>query len=296
MAHPTTVDRLALGDHVCWTFQGEGERLDAMARFVSAGLEHGHKVVYSTASLAPAAVLAGLRARGVRVAEPARTGQLQAQSSATAFTAAGDFSADQLLDAYATEIARSDREGYAGVRIIGDMAWASDSAVTTEALAEFEVRANALFAQGHAVGLCQYDRRQFPATALRRVGAAHFGTTWSETDQRWSPLLRMTRTENPPGLRLVGEVDISNYDAFTGVLRAAVAEQRADPRPTALVIDAGALRFVDARGVGLLVEAAATAPAGVHLRCCQPVLAQSIAAVEPGAPGLTVSFSDTGAT
>ena len=72
-----SVDRLDLGDHVCWTFDDDAERLAAIARFVTAALGSGHRVLYATASLTPEALLADLAASGVEVEPATATGQLR---------------------------------------------------------------------------------------------------------------------------------------------------------------------------------------------------------------------------
>ena len=71
MAATAAVDRLRLGDHVCWGFDDDGARLDAVARFVAAGVrEAGLRFAGGAAAgamvAASRAVPAGLRLTGCR--------------------------------------------------------------------------------------------------------------------------------------------------------------------------------------------------------------------------------------
>jgi anti-anti-sigma factor len=74
MAHPHTA--LRLGDHVCWTFDRDDDRLTGMAEVVEAGARRYEKVLYLTESLLPTALLAGLEARGGAAGGASGRGQL----------------------------------------------------------------------------------------------------------------------------------------------------------------------------------------------------------------------------
>jgi anti-anti-sigma regulatory factor len=289
VAHPMSVDRLDLGDHVCWTFDDDGERLDGMARFVSGALGSGHKLLYATASLTPDALLAGLRARSVEVDGPAGTGQLRVEPVERTYLAGAGVDPDRAIDGLAQELHQAVAEGYHGVRIVADMAWARAAGVGLERLMQYEELVNTLFAGGAAVGLCQYDRRLFPAAELHRAGTAHPGTTWVEDDSAWVPLLRMYRTLDPPRLRLVGEVDMSNLHAFAPVLWM-LRGRKPNTELSPLVVDASELTFADASAAGLLVTAARAAPAGLQVRGCTPAVARTLEVIGARTvPGMAVT-------
>jgi len=283
-----SVDRLDLGDHVCWTFDDDGERLDGMARFVTAAFGSGHRVLYATASLPPEILLAALQVRGVEVEAATARGQLRVWPAEQLYPTGAGFDSQAAIGRLALEVDQALAEGYRGAGIIVDMAWVRAAAVDVERLIRYEERVNTLFAGGPALGLCLYDRRLFPAADLHRVGTAHPGTTWVEDDSAWVPLLRMHTTFDPPALRLVGEVDMSNHRAFAPVLTAMRATPNLERPP--LVIDASELTFADASAAGLLVRAARTAPAGLQVRGCSPAVARTLECV--GArevPGMAVT-------
>jgi len=75
------------------------------------------------------------------------------------------------------------------------------------------------------------------------------------TSQREGPVyadrhLVVTRTNNPPGLRFAGEIDITNSDAVAQSVRQAIADS-GDPH-----LDLSRLSFCDISGIRALVEMA----------------------------------------
>ncbi|MEJ3746782.1 MEDS domain-containing protein [Actinomycetes bacterium KLBMP 9797] len=283
MANPSAIEQVRLGDHVCWAFSGDDQRLDAMARLVAAGVRQGEKVLYLTESLLPTALLAGLAARGLYAEEALERGQLDVRRAQETYLAGGRFDPDASVDTFAGHIERAHDEGWAGLRIVGDMAWALSARSGADQLARYEARLNRLFLEGRALAVCQYDQRLFSAAELRRASDAHTGTTVVSMNNHWRPLLRMRRTAEPPGLRLAGEADLSNRRALASVLDTLVRDHAENDAP--IVIDLADLRFADAAAVGLVLRAGAVAPAGVHVVGCAPPIARTFALL--GADELT---------
>jgi anti-anti-sigma factor len=74
--------------------------------------------------------------------------------------------------------------------------------------------------------------------------------------------LRITRTFRPPGLRLTGEVDMTNAGDLGSALAAAVQDHR-DARD--LYVDLAQLEFISVDGLRRLVETAAELGSGRRL-------------------------------
>lgn len=293
MAHPSAVEQLRLGDHVCWTCDGDDDWLDAMARLVDAGVRRGEKVLYLTESLLPAALVAGLSARGLNADGALASGQLVVRRAREVYLAGGGFDPDATLRTLTRHIRQAREEGWAGLRIIGDMAWALSPAPGVDQLDRYEAGANRLFLEGGAMAVCQYDQRLFSASELRRAAIAHPGSTSVTVNGRWRPLLRIHRTA-PSGLRLVGEADMSNRRALASVLETLVTEHAL--RDEAIVIDMTELAFADGAAVGLILRAARKAPGGVRLVGCAPPVASLVSLLGAEAvAGLTMDGTPPGA-
>ncbi len=266
------VDRVQLGDHVCWAHDDERDARDAVTRFTATGLRLGHKVICFTDTFAPAVVRANLEDAGVPTQTAVAVGQLRivpAMESYVRHLRGGRLAIGAMLESLAGEVARAQREGYPGLRLVGDMTWVARTGTGLDDLTRYEAQANRFFLDRRVAGMCLYDRRLFPPERLRAVGAAHPATIGPYADREWTPLLRAYRTADPPGLRLVGEADQSNRDAFAAVL-GVLTGQGVAGRPA--VLDLSGLSFADVRAATALVRADRAATAGLRLVGCRPAL------------------------
>ncbi|HEX2774627.1 MAG TPA: MEDS domain-containing protein, partial [Micromonosporaceae bacterium] len=194
MADGATVDRLRLGDHVCWTFDDDRERSEAMAGYVRAGLRQMQKILCFTDSMPTSTLLGELEARGVAVDAGLRSGQLAVSTSDDTYLTGGRFDPAAMLRRWGCEFAQASHEGYTGVRAVGDMSWGQRPVPGTEHLSSYEAEFNRVLSDGFGMGLCLYDRRLFSDSDLSRVVSAHPGTVGPRAGRDWVPLLRMVRT------------------------------------------------------------------------------------------------------
>src|SRR6185369_12638700 len=117
------VEQLRLGDHVCWTFDDDDERLAAMARLVAVGINDSHKVLYLTGPMRPEALLDNLDARGVPTGRAVDDGQLAVRPADEVYLAHGEFDPDRSLGALRDQVSLARDEGWKGLRLVKDMAW-----------------------------------------------------------------------------------------------------------------------------------------------------------------------------
>ncbi|MGY0006998.1 MEDS domain-containing protein [Micromonospora sp. I033] len=270
MTATTVVDQVHLGDHVCWTHDDESDALDAVGRFAAAGLRLGHKVVCFTETSPPQALRARVDAVGVPTEAAVAAGRLRIVPAVEVYPTGGRPAPETMVATVVDEVDRARQEGYPGIRLAGDMAWVLRSGNTLDDLRRYETALNPLFLDARIAGLCLYDRRLFPAEAMRALVAAHPGTAGPKSARTWTPLLRAYRTTDPPGLRLVGQVDRSNREAFTAVLADVTADERAAGRPP--VLDVSDLSFADVGAATALVRANRASATGIRLVGCRPAL------------------------
>ena len=72
-----------------------------------------------------------------------------------------------------TETERALADGYAALRVTGDMSWALRGIPGVNQLIQYEARLNTFFPGSRCLGLCQYDRRHFGDEALLDVLRTH---------------------------------------------------------------------------------------------------------------------------
>jgi anti-anti-sigma factor len=268
VADPATVDDLRPGDHACLTFSDADERLDIVAAFVLDGLKSGHKVLCFTDQVSPEALTGQLADRGLPVAEAVTAGRLEVSSAGDSYLAGGAFAADRVMDTLAAQISRSEREGYAGLRLSADMCWALRPVAGLDGLVDFETQVAQLFADGRATAVCQYDRECFDPVTLSSITAAHSRVVAAVTYFD-DALLRVCRQHIPPGIRVAGEIDFRHADVLSNALGEAV---RLDDH---VHVNLAQLRFMDAAAAGVLVQAAVGMAAGQRMTViCQPLVAK----------------------
>ncbi|WP_165945206.1 MEDS domain-containing protein [Micromonospora sp. KC723] len=277
MTTSAVVDQVHLGDHICWAHEDDSDGLDAAGRFVAAGLRLGHKALWFTDAIAPSAARDHLDSRGVPTRAALAGGQLRIVAAEEAYAGSGRFTPEAMIDTLAAEADRSRREGYPGLRMVGDMGWALRHRASPADLCRYEAEVNRLFIDGHTAGMCLYDRRLFPSEYLVPVTTAHPATVGPRTGRAWTPLLRAYRTRDPHGLRLIGEIDRSNRGAFTAMLDHVTGEAT-NERTT--VLDVSELSFADVGAATALARARRNAPSAVRLVGCRPALSRLLDLVD----------------
>ena len=271
MSEGAVVDAMRPGDHISWIVEDDASLGRILAAYVGGAVPARHKVACFVHATTPAETLAGLAGAGVDPEALLARGQLEILPARDAYLGPGRFDLHAMIDRCLLAVAQARAEGYAGLRLVGDMSWAAGC--TGDDLVEYEARVNRVYAGGYAIGLCLYDRRHFDADRLATLLAAHPGAVDGSVDEgrAWAPLLRLRRTDGADGapvLRLAGEADISNRTAVTTVLDGLFDDGPFDGpsdgppdgppgqgrRPATL--DVSALRFVDVATAHHVVELA----------------------------------------
>lgn len=206
-----------------------------LERHVANALAHGKRVVVLAESIDDPDISAVL----ARTGRGDRDGQVQVRADN-----------DRMLALLEADKRAALADGFAGVHFVTDMSWAARHPESIERLPDYERAAGALFADGRASAICQYDRTRFPADAVAACAAAHshlvsaFEVTLTLDDPR-------LRIEVGHGtLRAQGEIDMANVHLLEKALATAV--RGTDD----LCVDASDLTFIDVRGVNALFDAA----------------------------------------
>jgi anti-anti-sigma regulatory factor len=257
-----TTDTVEPGDHACLTFTDAEERLDLIAAFVRDGLRAGLKVVCWTDTIKPDLLAQQLAARSVRPGAALRRGQLSLAPMANTPLGDGLGTAARMVEMLAAEVDRAARQGYPGVRVTADMAWATRPLAPAEQLTAFETDVSELFADGRLCLICQYDRDRFDAVTLAFAAKAHPKTVAAQVYYEHA-LLRICRQYSPAGIRVAGQIDYQHRD----ILEQALSESlRLDRHPH---INLAGLDYIDGACAAMIVAAASRLPASrrITLTC-----------------------------
>ena len=270
MAGLPLLDRVSLGDHVCWAVDDDAIRMEAIAGFVRAGLSAHEMVLYCGDD--PEAVLAGLQRYGVGTRAALTAGLLSAHTGEALYLTAGRFDPAATLARWRDRLVATRAEGVPGMRVIADMTWATRGVPGVELLGWYEAQINMLFTDGFVAAVCAYDRRRFDPIDLRPLIWAHPGLAGSEMPFAPDSSLRARRTLRPYGLRLEGEVDLANRIAL-----AALVERLFDDEPAEVTVDVSGLRFADTAIARLLIRAASAGAGRLSVIGCSATMVRLFA-------------------
>ena len=160
------------GHHACFVYDTEGEHRAVIASFLREGLARNEKLLYLHDAHSSALVVDCLSDQpqiGKRLLER----QLVVREASPAYVPTGAFSPEHMINALWTETNEALADGYAGLRVTGEMTWALAGLPGSDRLAEYEAKLHDFFSTNPCVALCQYDRRRFGPRQLLDVLLAH---------------------------------------------------------------------------------------------------------------------------
>ncbi|MEU4688994.1 MEDS domain-containing protein [Actinoplanes sp. NPDC023714] len=278
-------ERLQPGDHVCVVVDDDAQQARGVAGYIRAGLRQRQRVVFygDHSDLLERELVA----HGVDSAAASAAGRLKIVAPHRSYLASGRFEPEATIEAWRVESAAAEADGYHGLRVGGDMSWASRPLPGADRLSWYEGQVNRVFADGFITAACFYDRGLFTPAFLREVAGAHPGSTGAGSGEDLAPQLRMIRTVDPPGLRLEGEADLVNRAALRAVMRSLAEDTPDDGRP--LTVDVSGLRYADASAARTLLHPALVSGRRVRLTGCSRVLRRVLAFQGAGSvPAFTI--------
>jgi anti-anti-sigma regulatory factor len=210
------------GEHACCRFAHADDRCRLAFAFVRAGLDRGHRVVYLNGEEDAAAFVADLAAIDDRVDEALEQGQLEVRSASGAYLSVGAFSPVRMRDALRDESARARTDGYLGLSMAGDMAWALGLTAGLDPLVAYEQHVTAMIEEEPTLAfVCIYDHGRFGAGVLAELVDSHGVDVSPELAQVGRVgYLAASRVLPGPVLRLSGELDFACAEALGAVLDA----------------------------------------------------------------------------
>ncbi len=163
------------GDHVCLLFESEAEHQAVLTPFLRQGLEQGEKVIYlgDPEVRKPGVVLDYLRAENFTPEPYLTSGRLKFLEAAFVCLRQGVFDPDGLLPFLRQETEAALKEGYAALRVTGEMSWMLGCLSSAEQLAAHEAKIHGFLPERRCLALCQYDLRRFPPALLLAVLRTH---------------------------------------------------------------------------------------------------------------------------
>ncbi|MDY6795725.1 MAG: MEDS domain-containing protein [Actinomycetota bacterium] len=176
MTDMTSIERLSElepGDHLCCIYGSEEEHRGVLVPFLSQGLERGEKVLYIADAHTVEEILGYIARSGLDVHRYLQSGQLSILSSDESYMKGGAFDLDGMIRLLEEETGAAISEGYAALRVSGEMSWALRGLPGSERLIDYEAKLNTFFPGSKCLALCQYDRNHFGPDILLDVLTTH---------------------------------------------------------------------------------------------------------------------------
>jgi anti-anti-sigma factor len=251
----TSVGDARVGQHLCQLYDGGEELRAAVCEFVGPGLTADELVIHVTGSDV-AGVRSYLSEGGVEHDAAFTRGQLRILSLPD--MSVDHDTAEEVLATVVdrlTEILRTRAAGgYAAARMVSEVD-ALYGAETVEQMTARERLGGELVASHPMIGLCLYDRRLHGPGFLRLVEAEHHARVLTASVAYRDQIAAIARLGGGTGIRVSGELDLSNRDAW-----AAIVTEVVQGASDEVVIDLSEVSFIDAGGLGVLVAAAERNP------------------------------------
>jgi len=168
-----SIGDLGPGDHLCCLYETEEEHRAVLTPFLRQGLERGEKVLYIVDARGAETVLGYLRDDGLDPESYLASGQLTILTADEAYLKQGVFDPDGMIALLRTETEGALAEGYAALRVTGEMTWALRGLPGSQRLIEYEAKLNEFFPGSNCLAICQYDRRAFGPELLLDVLCTH---------------------------------------------------------------------------------------------------------------------------
>jgi anti-anti-sigma regulatory factor len=206
------------GEHACSRLAHLDDQERLAAAFVRDGLSRSQKVVYVHDRAAAEGVLRLLRAHHAGVDAAMANGQLELRRAQDVYLVDGTFEEERTLATMLAEHAQALADGFAGLSVVADMAWALGRAPGGP-LAEYEHQVGDLLDGPSLTILCQYDHARFAVALLGDVADAHH----VDVPPELAAIVREGRIAAAviqPGsvLRLAGDLDFECAQTLADVL------------------------------------------------------------------------------
>ena len=237
------------GTHLC-SLEPSRLQLDRVAAtFVDHGLAAGDQLVYVASDEQADALLSALPEH-VHAGEALASGQLRITSFAETYGTRRPDDLGAIADGFRAAAAQSRKDGFAHLRVAARMDALSGLLGSDEEVVAWERMSTHLQRELQVSSVCLYDSTLLDPLQEARIAREHHGRA-PEVDV--PPIGTFLAVDEPWGLRVSGEVDVSNRDLLhrTVLSRAAVTPRlRIDLRGVTFA-DAGTLARLHAVAAGL---------------------------------------------
>jgi hypothetical protein len=191
---------MGVGDHVCLVRKTKAEQLSAAISFTQLGLDRQQKCLYIARENPVRTILEEMIKAGIDVRLAVTSGALRIITEKQAYLKSGDFEPDTMIDFLRQQTGLARKEGFAALRVIGEMTWVLADGQSFDRLLDYEAKLANFFFENPCVAACQYCRERFPDSMIVDMIRVH--PLVMDGDHLWSsPYYVGRRSSLPAGPR-----------------------------------------------------------------------------------------------
>lgn len=135
------------GQHICYIYNDDQERLAVMSDYLRSGQQAREKLLYLVDAMTSEQMLAFLEQAGIDFAG-ARPGSIQVADAGAAYCPSGFFQTEEMLELVKQFYLEAIADGYVGARGTGEMSWClTEGRVSHYDLLDYEARLTTLLTE-----------------------------------------------------------------------------------------------------------------------------------------------------
>jgi KaiC/GvpD/RAD55 family RecA-like ATPase len=160
-------------NHICSIRDAAPEDLGFVTSYIRQGVRKNERVVYIQETHSRDLILEHLGAAGLDAPALLASGQLRILTPDETYLQGGAFDPHAMIELLRASIEEALRDGYTGLRGLGEATWILRGAPGCYRLVEYEHMVNEVLQGAPATALCLYDARRFSPDILTEVARAH---------------------------------------------------------------------------------------------------------------------------
>ena len=163
---------LGLGDHAAFFFKSNEERLAFVIPYIVAGLKNLERCVYIVNDNTVPEILGAFRKAGIDIGAATANGALSVVTTHDTYLRHGIFDPAKMTTDLDSDVRLALQNGFAGLRVTGEMSWALDLPSALSRLCEYEQELSRRW-PAQLAGLCQYNESVFPRELIDKMADCH---------------------------------------------------------------------------------------------------------------------------
>lgn len=166
-------ENYGLGEHFCSIYKSKAEQFSVILPYVYVGLKRNEKCIYIVDDRTKEELLDAFIDSGVDIKKYIKSGQMLFLTKNDSYLKKGFFDPYLMIDLLKENETKALKEGYAGLRVTGEMTWVLTPATGTDRLIEYENALNTYFPGSKCMAICQYNEEKFNTDILRHIVYTH---------------------------------------------------------------------------------------------------------------------------